>query len=75
MFRPETGMIERVDARLEEFPVREGTLCGLYDKQDIFLGLGYFLGANKKFIWLRISEVEVVKDIDYIIIGWSWIDL
>lgn len=72
-YRPETGLIERGDARLEEFPVREGTLCGLFDNQNKFLGLAYFLGANKKEIWLRISEI--VNDIDYIIIGWSWIDL
>ena len=68
-----TQQIDRVDANLDQYPLREGTLCGLYDLEDQFLGLGYFLGVNKKEIWIRSSEIE--SNIAYIIIGRSWIEI
>ncbi len=72
-FNQESGLIQRVDANLDEYQIREGTICGLFNNKDVFLGLAYFLGVNKKGIWLRISEI--VNEIEYLIIGWSWIDL
>lgn len=72
-YEEKTRSIIRIPVDLDKTIIREGSLCGILDKDNNFICLGYFLGSSRFDILIRLSKVT--GKIAAIVIGQSWIEI